>query len=215
MSVAALATHPADLRLQLAHLYRRLLEVPPVHRVAAGVLGPLVATGVCLLAKLPPVAGLLVWLLGVSAVSDLLWRRIFNWITGPALMAVAVVQLVGLIAPDVPARAALPPWQTSLAGFGLCLGLMLFLWLAFRGGEGDVKLIAVLGAILGPYSGVEAAVGGSLLAAAVALGILGYRFIRRLVTGRHPTRQLAAGTLPMAPFFASAVVLFRPTLGGV
>ncbi len=214
MSAVALAC-PAALRPQLARLYHRLLGVPVAHRVAVGVLGPLAAAGVCLVAKLPPAAGLLVWLLGVSAASDLLWRRIFNWITGPAVLAVAVVQLVGLLTPDVPARAALPHWQTSLAGFGLCLGLMLVLWLAFRGGEGDVKLIAVLGAVLGPHGGVEAAVGGYLSAAVVALGILGFRFARRLVAGRHPTRKLTAGTLPMAPFFAVAVVLFRPALGGV
>lgn len=215
MSAIALAARPAELRPQLARLYRRLLGAPVSHRVAVGLIGPLAAAGVCLVAKLPPAAGLLVWLLGVSAVSDLLWRRIFNWVTGPALLAVAVVQLVGLIAPDVPARAALPPWPTSLAGFGLCLGLMLFLWLAFRGGEGDVKLIAVLGAVLGPHGGVEAAVGGYLLAAVVALGILGFRLVRRITTGRRPTGQFAAGTLPMAPFFAAAVVLFHPTLGGV
>lgn len=215
MSAVALSTRPAELCRSLAHQYRRLLGVPLSYRILIGVAGPLVAASVCALAKLPPAAGLVVWLLGVSLVSDLLWRRIFNWITGSALVTVIVAQLVGLIQPEVVTRAALPQWETSLAGFGLCLGLMLFLWFSFSGGEGDVKLIAALGSILGPRDGIEVAVAGYLLAAVVALGVLGFRGGRRIITGHRSTRPFTAGTLPMAPFFAAAALLFRPTFGGV
>jgi len=214
MSALTLVATPTDFGRPLVQAYRRLLGVPFAQRVMIGVLGPVLACGVCVVANQPPAAGLLVWLLGVSVVSDLLWRRIFNWITGPALLAVAVGQLVGLLRPDFVNRVALPDWETSLAGFGVCFGLMLFLWFAFQGGEGDVKLIAVLGAVLGPRDGIEVAVAGYLLAAVVALGILGVRLVRRAVGRSDPGRPFAAGTLPMAPFFALAALLIRPTLGG-
>lgn len=204
MTAVALHTRPADVRRTLRDAYRRLTGVATGWKVAVGLLGPLCAVAICLVTKLPPVVGLLVWLLGVSVVSDLLWRRIFNWITGPALLLVGLSTSFGL-----------PHWQTSLAGFGVCLGLMLFLWFAFRGGEGDVKLIAVLGAVLGPVGGVEVAAGGYLLAAVVALGILACRLVNRVVTGRRSEKRFTAGTLPMAPFFALAAVLLHPTLGGV
>lgn len=215
MPAVALLARPADLRRPLAGWYRRLLGVPTTHKVFVGLVAPLALGGVCSVANLPPVAGLLVWLLGVSVASDLLWRRIFNWVTAPAAGLVLAVQLVGLLVPGLVPAARLPDPLTCLAGFGLCLGLMLLLYFAFRGGEGDVKLIAVLGAILGPWDGIETAVGGYMLAAVVALGVLGYRTVRRFVTGKNPDRPFTAGTLPMAPFFAAAVLLIRPALGGV
>jgi Flp pilus assembly protein protease CpaA len=211
MSAVALLTRPPDLR----HLYRRLIAAPTSHKVLLGLAGPVAFGGVCLLADLPPAAGLLVWLVGVAVVTDLLWRRIFNWVTAPAAGLMLAFQLLALLVPGVTAATRLPDPLTALAGFGLCLGLMLLLYFAFRGGEGDVKLVAVLGAVLGPRDGLETAVGGYLLAAVVALGILGYRAVRRLTTGVRPARRFTAGTLPMAPFFASAALLCQPAFGGV
>lgn len=211
MSAVALLSRPTDLRRH----YRQLVAAPTSHKVLLGLAGPVALGGVCLLADVPPAAGLLVWLLGLSVVTDLLWRRIFNWITAPAAGLTLALQLLAMLVPGVTAATRLPDPLTSLAGFGLCLGLMLLLYFAFRGGEGDVKLVAVLGAVLGPRDGIETAVGGYLLAALVALGILGFRTARRFTAGVKPARPSTAGTLPMAPFFAAAAVICQPAFGGV
>ena len=42
-------------------------------------------------------------------------------------------------------------WLKSLEGFGLGFGLLLFPWLLGGAGMGDVKLLAALGAWLGPW----------------------------------------------------------------
>ncbi len=225
----------------LKRLYRRLLAVPLPVRVGTVLVGSVAALGAGQFA--PGAAVLLAGVLGASVVSDVLWRRIFNWVTGPALLAVAAVQLAGVAAPSdnvdrtgthsvlcgchvqhgdapvaappvSPARTGLPDAEESLAGFGLCLGLMVALYLAFRGGEGDVKLVALVGAIVGPRDGVEVAVAGYLLASGAAALILAGRFARRALTGRRPDRPLTAGTLPMAPFFALGAALCPPGFGG-
>lgn len=75
----------------------------------------------------------------------------------------------------------------------------------------DLKLLAVLGAVIGPYHGVEVLVAGYLLAAVMTLGIVSVRLARRassrVASGRAcPGRMgLLTGTLPMAPFFAAGV----------
>jgi Flp pilus assembly protein protease CpaA len=98
----------------------------------------------------------------------------------------------------------LPSPANSAIGLAVGFGLMLMLYVTFRGGEGDVKLVAVLGAVIGPWHGVEAAVAGYLFAAAVASVLVVYRLARRAFAGG--SAPLFAGTLPMAPFFAAGVV---------
>jgi Flp pilus assembly protein protease CpaA len=215
MSSVVIASETSDTRRSLAQIYRRVQSVPLAFRLVVGSLGPIIAAAICYLAHTPPAAGLLVWLLVVSVVSDLLWRRIFNWITGPAFVAVVLAQIVGLIQPDLISYLALPDWQTSLAGFGLCFGIMLLLYFTFQGGEGDVKIVSVFGAILGPREGIEVMMGAYILAAIVAVTILAYRFARRVMTGQAPDRPFTAGTLPMAPFFALAALIVRPAFGGL
>lgn len=190
-------------------LYRVLLRTPLAYRVGAGLLGPAFALALGLATGAPAAGVLVAWLLAASVASDVLWRRIFNWVTGPALLVVVAVHLAGLLRPDLPGRAALPDASAALAGLGLCLGLMLLLHFAFRGGEGDVKLVALLGAVLGPRDGVEVAVAGYLLAALAALAVVAGR------AAASPGRPLLAGTLPMAPFFALGALLCPPTFGGV
>lgn len=169
----------------VVRLYRRYASLPASHRWAVGFAGPIA------LGALFGAAGVVAWVLAVSVVTDLLWRRIFNVVTGPALVCVIGMHLTGW-------SHGLPTAEASALGFAACFGLMLGLYLVFRGGEGDLKLAAVLGATLGAYHGVEGLVAGYLLAAAVSLAIVGVRLVRR-----RP--GLLSGTLPMAPFFAAGV----------
>jgi prepilin peptidase CpaA len=109
---------------------------------------------------------LLLALLVAAACID--WRslRIPNWLTAGGAAAALLLSLAGLW----PAQPA--PWQ-ALAGLALGLGLMLP-WYGLRMmGAGDVKLMAMVGAFLGPLQTLHAALWvfatGALVALAVAL----------------------------------------------
>lgn len=94
----------------------------------------------------------------VSAVTDVGTRRIPNWLTGGTL-------LLGLIVNTLTGG-----WSgLALAGAGAALGLALLLpFFAMNVmGAGDVKLLAALGAVVGPRELISVA-----LYAAVAGGVL-------------------------------------------
>ncbi|MBX7106957.1 MAG: A24 family peptidase [Gemmataceae bacterium] len=183
-------------RSTLRDLYRSLIRVPAVGRWAAGFALPVIVGVPSLAIGCSPgetACLVLVALLAVVTVTDLLWRRIFNWLVGPALLAA-----LGLAA----AGGTLP---AALLGASSCFAAMLSLYVLFGGGEGDVKLFAVVGAALGVHAGIEVLLGGHLLAAGVAILIVLARLARRR------TGSLLAGHLPMAPFFALAAALVAVT----
>jgi Flp pilus assembly protein protease CpaA len=113
---------------------------------------------------------LLVLLLGTAVVTDLLFHRIFNWTTYTAVAWVFFLQGVVLLAPqrEVPLPdlrgvfgkepgepalpeqlVGLPSLRASVIGMLIGFGIMLLLYVLFRGGAGDLKLITALGALLG------------------------------------------------------------------
>lgn len=178
--------------------YRACRAVPTARVALAVALVPLLPVlGVALGGgRLGTAQGVLLALcLGTATATDLLWRRIFNWLVVGALGWVLALHLV---APAGAAWVGLPTAAGSLAGGAGCFGAMLLLYLAFRGGEGDVKLMAAVGALVGPWHGLEALMFGYLLAAGAATVVLGCR-----ATGRGRTVR----ALPMAPFFAAGTAL--------
>jgi prepilin peptidase CpaA len=64
-----------------------------------------------------------------------------------------------------------PGWAGVVTGFLICGGLMVICYAIFAGqvGGGDVKLLAMIGAFLGPYGGLEAFIWTLLFGAAFAL----------------------------------------------
>lgn len=99
----------------------------------------------------------------IAAAMDLRTHRIPNYLTVPTA-------LLGL------AYHTLAPggWGplSSLAGFGLGFSLLLLPWLLGSGGMGDVKLLAALGAWLGPKLMLVAFATSALVAAVFILAIL-------------------------------------------
>jgi prepilin peptidase CpaA len=106
----------------------------------------------------------------VAAVCDLRNRRIPNLLTFGGAAAAVVFSLF--------THGASGLW-TSLGGWLAGLGLFLPFWLLGGMGAGDVKLLACLGAWLGPeatlYAALYASVAGGAMAIAMALatGYLG------------------------------------------
>src|SRR3954452_16198596 len=107
----------------------------------------------------------LVLVLGTATVTDLLWRRIFNWTTYTALGWGLALHVAGLLPPpSTQWLGALPP-SDALLGLLTGFGLTFLAFLAFRGGAGDVKLVAVVGLLLGPGRVLEVICYGYLFAA--------------------------------------------------
>ncbi len=107
---------------------------------------------------------ILVLLLGVSTMTDLSQKKIYNWATYSALgWAVAInavaestgVGVIGL--------------QDSLFGAAVCGGFVLVAYTLARGGAGDVKLATAIGVLLGVDQGLLAVSASYMLAGAAIL----------------------------------------------
>ncbi len=109
---------------------------------------------------------LLIALVTVSAVTDLVWHKIYNAVTYPGIV------LAFLLAAFGPEFGSAVDLEECLKGFGACGGLMLAAFLFFNVGGGDVKLLAMQGAFLGVEKGLEALLWTFVLGGAAALGIV-------------------------------------------
>ncbi|MDX1943887.1 MAG: A24 family peptidase [Pirellulaceae bacterium] len=99
----------------------------------------------------------------IAAVVDYRTKKIPNWLTVPAA-------LLGL-AFNAFAPHGLGP-VTALLGFAVGFGLLLLPWILGGGGMGDVKMLAALGAWLGPILLLVAFAGAAILAAVAATIII-------------------------------------------
>lgn len=147
-------------------------------------------------------AGMLFCLLGTTAtITDLLWRRIYNWATYPAIVWLLGLQLVVAVVPEpvtvadpsfrawsaasesvaqtIPTLFALPALGDSIVGLVLGFGVMFVLYSIFGGGAGDLKLMTAYGALLGANQVLMTLAFGYILAGVVAgcylLWVIGVR----------------------------------------
>ena len=134
--------------------------------------------------------GIVILLLIVAAVSDCRTRRIPNWLVlSGALYGV----IYNTVLPPTPHDNILFPLA------GLALGLLLFLplYLVRAMGAGDVKLLAMIGAFLGPGDTFYAA-----LATMIVGGVLAILFVlargKALVMFRNLASVFHLGFLSMA-----------------
>ncbi|HSQ91360.1 MAG TPA: A24 family peptidase [Nitrospiraceae bacterium] len=106
----------------------------------------------------------LLLILGTAIASDLRWKTIPNWLTGPSILVglgfhTAMNQFTGLL--------------FSLEGAAVGLGLFVILYVCGWMGAGDVKLFAAVGSFLGPAQTISAAVAIALVGGLLALVVLG------------------------------------------
>ena len=98
-----------------------------------------------------------------AAVLDYRTKKIPNWITVPAA-------LTGLAFHAVMPESRGILW--ALAGFGVGFSLLIVPWLLGGGGMGDVKLLAALGAWLGPLMILAVFGASAVLAACMAAAVM-------------------------------------------
>lgn len=139
---------------------------------------------------------------GGAACADLRWRRIPNWLTlGTAILGLGLNVALG----------GLPAGLAALGGLALGLALLLPFYVLRAVGAGDVKLLAALGALLGPQALISVAlygaVVGGLMSAVILLGRGRLMLaLNELVVQRSlPSRSGA--TAPYAVAIASGVYL--------
>jgi prepilin peptidase CpaA len=177
---------------------------------------------------------LLALLLLSATITDLLWRRIYNWTTytvfawvvGLELLA-ALLRLGGAeesegVSAWLISSFGMLPWRDSLAGFAAGFAILFVLYNVFRGGAGDLKLAAVLGALMGANRIVEVLIYSYILAgvfaACLLVGVAGPRsilaFAARCVgfgdgvaAPAGDVRDCLKRQVPMAPFLAGGTLL--------
>jgi prepilin peptidase CpaA len=147
----------------------------------------------------------------VAALIDVWSRRIPNWLTfGTLVLGVVInVWLHGFSGA-----------VTAIAGAGLGAALLLPFYFMRAIGAGDVKLLAALGALLGPAALLSVAVYGALVGGAMSMVILFARgrlllgVGEALVSRRFPA--LSGATAPYGVAIAGGVYLslFLPSIFG-
>lgn len=113
-----------------------------------------------------PATILLLGLILVAAATDLWRHKIYNWTVYPGILAALALSAVGWGIVEL--------WE-SLFGLLACGLVMLFCYVTFRIGGGDVKLIAMLGTFLGWEDGIKAMLWTFVLGGCMGLIVLIWR----------------------------------------
>jgi prepilin peptidase CpaA len=113
------------------------------------------------------IAVLLTVVLVTASGTDLRSSRIPNWLTFTA-MGVALLVHAWL--------GGLPGALFSLAGLGTGLGLFVLIYMSGSIGAGDVKLMAAVGAFVGPYGALLSGLLAILVGGLYALGAMCYQW---------------------------------------
>ena len=167
--------------------------------------------------------GVLIPLLMIASVTDLMTRRIPNWLTysavGFALSAAAIVSLRtasgDLVLPGV------VDFRESVSGFAVAFGVMFLAYLVLGIGAGDVKLAGAIGACVGVHTGLHALLWTHLVAGVAMAIFVGWKvgprwIIQHLLYRLVPDMVLMPTTdhsktlrypVPMAVYFAIGTII--------
>jgi prepilin peptidase CpaA len=113
---------------------------------------------------------------GVSAFTDLKWRKVPNWLTAPALFVGLGLRCLSQDTSDL---------VSGLAGAGFALVIGLFLYALQYLGGGDIKLQMAMGALVGWPVVISGIVYGWLLGGMMALAVVAWRGDLRPATGHY------------------------------
>lgn len=137
-------------------------------------------------------------LLLIATATDVARRRIYNGTTYPGIAAALGMNAAGSAAlrldwarPETLIRLGWIPFTESLLGLIVCGLIMLVCFVMFHVGGGDVKLIAMVGAFLGPQRGLEALLWTFVAGGCLAVIVLIWR-IGPLDLGRRVVRHVLA-----------------------
>jgi len=111
--------------------------------------------------------GVLTGVLVTAMYTDLRSSRIPNWLTFSA-MGFALLAHAWL--------GGLPGVLFSLGGLGTGLGLFVLIYMSGSIGAGDVKLMAAVGALIGPYGALLSALLAIMVGGVYALGAMCYQW---------------------------------------
>lgn len=166
--------------------------------------------------------GVLIPLLTIASVTDLLCRRIPNWLTysavGFALSAAAIVSLRASTGEVV--MPGIVDFRESVSGFAAMFGVMLIAYFVLGIGAGDVKLAGAIGACVGVQTGLHALlwthlIAGLAMAAFVAWKVGPMWLIRQVMSRLFPDRVMMPIAdhsktfrypVPMAVYFAIGTI---------
>ena len=131
-----------------------------------------------------PRTAVLLALLAIAAVTDFRSFRIPNWLTGGGILFALIY---GFVTPIPESNSWLAPAAGLLVGFVVTIPM----YITRTMGAGDVKLIAMIGAFLGPISVLYAitfsfiTAGVAALGFAAARGVIGRLFVnvRNILSG--------------------------------
>jgi prepilin peptidase CpaA len=202
----------------------RPVPAPAPRPWGLAILAPLALGAPVALAGLAPISAVVVvLLLAVSVVTDLLWRRIYNWATYTAAAWGVCLAVAATLFPDQSGSFTTLSLSDAVGGLLLAFGTSFLSYLIFRGGAGDVKLVAALGALLGPSLVMSVLFYGYIFAGAFAIAYIvwqagplnlvvrGVSFLAPWLCPPVPLKKdvssLMRQGLPMGPFFAAAVVV--------
>ena len=125
---------------------------------------------------------LLLGLVSVATATDVARHKIYNWTTYTGILTALGLNALGsalVVGADVSEKRLQAlgwiPIGYSLIGLAACGFVMLVCFVLFQVGGGDVKLIAMLGAFLGPEKGIEAMLWTFVLGGCVGLIVLIWR----------------------------------------
>ena len=117
----------------------------------------------------------------IATTTDVARHKIYNWTTYTGILAafgfhaIGSFLLSGRIDATRLAKLGFIPFSESLLGFAACGLVMLVSFALFRVGGGDVKLMAMVGAFVGPWQGVMIMLWTFVFGGCMGLGVLIWR----------------------------------------